>query len=194
MHFGVIMDVKKEIQAYIEEGIKARSNIPVDEVEKATLAVTNALKNGKKLITFGNGGSAADAQHIAAELAGKFYKDRKPLPSIALTTNTSNLTAIANDYSYASIFSRQLEGIGSNGDVAIGISTSGNSENVIKAVEKAKEMGIMTIGLAGRSGGKLKGICDICICVDSDNTPIIQEAHIAIGHVMCMIIEKELFP
>ncbi|MEM3744718.1 MAG: D-sedoheptulose 7-phosphate isomerase [Candidatus Micrarchaeaceae archaeon] len=186
--------MQDEIRKYIEEGVAARSAIRESEIEGAAAVIVNALKSGHKLITFGNGGSAADAQHIAAELAGRFYKDRKPLPAIALTTNTSSLTAIANDYSYEDVFARQMEGIGANGDVAIAISTSGNSKNVIKAVEKAKEMGIYVIGLTGGNGGALKELCDMPIVVNSGNTPIIQEVHIAIGHMICMLVEKMMFP
>lgn len=188
------MDTEKDIKSYMDEGVAARVSVDVEKIAKASYEITKALGSGKKLITFGNGGSAADAQHIAAELLGKFYKDRKAMPAMALTTNTSVLTAIANDYSYDDIFSRQIEGVGNRGDVAIAISTSGNSKNVIKAVQLAKQLGIYTIGLTGEKGGTLKDICDLTISVNSNNTPIIQEVHIAIGHVICMLVEKKLFP
>lgn len=155
--------------------------------------ILKAYRSKKKVILFGNGGSAADAQHIAAELSGRFYLDRSSLPAIALTVNTSSLTAIGNDYSFSEIFSKQLEGLGNKDDVAVGISTGGNSENVIKALKLAKRKGLVTVGLTGRSGGKMKEVVDLCLCAPSDNTPRIQEAHITVGHIICEIVEKELF-
>lgn len=151
-----------------------------------------SLNNKGKLFLCGNGGSAADCQHISAELTGRFVLDRKPLAAIALTTDTSALTAIANDYSFDDIFSRQLTALGGEGDCLIGISTSGNSKNVIKAIMVAKEMGIRTIGLTGRDGGKLASICDHCIVVPSEVTARIQEAHILIGHTICGSVEAKL--
>lgn len=159
----------------------------------AVKAIINAYKSDKKVILFGNGGSAADAQHIAAELVNRLYFDRKSLPAEALTVNTSVLTAIGNDHSFDKIFSKQIEGIGKMGDIAIGISTSGNSKNVIEAINIAKEKKLFTIGFTGRSGGKLKKITDICLQIPSEDTPRIQEIHIMIGHIICEIIEKELF-
>jgi D-sedoheptulose 7-phosphate isomerase len=182
-----------EIEDYIREGANARLALSIEDINIASRKVLESLDNGGKLITLGNGGSAADAQHIAAELAGRFYFDRKALPAISLTTNTSNLTAIANDYSYDDVFSRQMEGIGTKGDIAICISTSGNSASVINAVMKARELGIFTIGLLGKGGGKLKDMVDIPIVVKSDETPIIQEVHIAIGHMICMLVERWMF-
>ena len=155
--------------------------------------IIEAYKNGKKVILFGNGGSAADAQHITAELVGKYYLDRDPLPAVALTTNTSSLTAIGNGYSLDIVFTRQLKALGQKGDVVIGISTSGNSENVIQAFKVAREMGLITVGFTGKSGGKLRSVADHCLCIPSNDTPRIQEGHITIGHIICEIVERELF-
>ncbi|QWT46745.1 D-sedoheptulose 7-phosphate isomerase [Azospira inquinata] len=151
-----------------------------------------ALAEGKKIMLCGNGGSAADAQHIAAELTGRFINDRRPLAGLALTTDTSALTCIANDYAFDQVFSRQVEGLGCPGDVLIGISTSGNSENVIKAVEAAKAKGIQTVGLLGKDGGALRGLVDIPLIAPSRTTARIQEMHIFIGHVLCLLIESTL--
>ena len=153
----------------------------------------DAYDKDKKTMLAGNGGSAADAQHIAAELVGRYGFDRPSLPSLALTTDTSNLTAIGNDYGYDFVFSRQLEGMGQAGDVFIGISTSGNSVNIINAFESAKKKGVTTVALTGRDGGKMANIADIALIVPSDATPRIQESHILIGHIICDIIEKEIF-
>jgi D-sedoheptulose 7-phosphate isomerase len=150
-------------------------------------------QNGKKILLAGNGGSAADAQHLAGELVSRFYFDRPGLPALALTTDTSILTAIGNDYGYESIFSRQIEANGYQGDLFIGLSTSGNSLNVIKAMEACKDKGIITVGLTGITGGKLAGYCDYCIKVPSAETPRIQETHILIGHIICAAIEDALF-
>ena len=162
-------------------------------IKDISQAILKAYVSKKKVILFGNGGSAADAQHIAAELSGRFYLDRPSLPAIALTVNTSSLTAIGNDYSFSEIFSKQLEGLGNKDDIAVGISTGGNSENVIKALKLAKRKGLIAVGLTGKSGGKMKKVVDLCLCVPSDNTPRIQEAHITVGHIICEIVEKELF-
>lgn len=155
--------------------------------------LVTAMRNGKTLYLCGNGGSAGDAQHIAAELVGRFTKERRALPAVALTTNTSALTALGNDYDYSIVFSRQLEAFGKPGDVVIGISTSGNSANVLQAIQTAKELGLVTIGLTGETGGKTKAEADHCICVPSRDTARIQESHILIGHILCEIIECELF-
>jgi len=154
--------------------------------------LVDAFRKGNKVLLFGNGGSAADAQHIACELAGKFYLDRAPLPAIALTTNTSSLTAIANDYSYEEVFVRQVKGLVKQGDVVIGISTSGNSPNVLRGIEEAKRLGATTIALIGR-GGRLKKSADYVLSVPSDDTPRIQEAHITAGHIICYLVEQALF-
>ena len=151
--------------------------------------MAQALKAGNKVMFCGNGGSAADSQHLAAELMGRYMRDRRPLPALSLTVDTSALTAIGNDYGYAEVFARQLRGIGAHGDVLVGLSTSGNSENVLRAVAAAKEIGITTIGFTGQSGGKLAAMADICIAVPSEKTNEIQEMHIAIGHLVCGLIE-----
>jgi D-sedoheptulose 7-phosphate isomerase len=156
-------------------------------------AMTKCLRSGNKILFFGNGGSAADAQHLAAELSGRFLKERRSLSGCALTTNSSVLTAIGNDYSFDEVFARQVEGMGSSGDVAFGISTSGNSPNVLRALKVAGEKGLVTMGLTGRNGGKLPEAVDYCICIPSDQTPRIQEAHILTGHTLCELIEETLF-
>jgi D-sedoheptulose 7-phosphate isomerase len=162
-------------------------------VVAAADAMTKGLRSGNKILFFGNGGSAADAQHLAAELSGRFMRERPSLSGWALTTNSSALTAIGNDYSFEDIFARQLEGIGSPGDIAFAISTSGNSLNVIKAVEVARRRNLISIALAGKSGGRLRDLVDHCICIPSDHTPRIQEAHILTGHILCELIEEEMF-
>lgn len=169
------------------------SNEFIDKIEQAASLLIKTYQNKGKLLLCGNGGSAADAQHIAAELIGRFEKERISLPAISLTTNTSNLTCIANDYQFDHVFSRQVEGLGQAGDLLIAISTSGNSSNVLKAVEKAKEIGVKTLALTGSSGGKLKKEADLLLNVPSDHTPRIQESHILIGHILCDLLERELF-
>jgi len=170
-----------------------RDNNLVKKIDLISQAIIKAYKSDKKVILFGNGGSAADAQHLVGELVNKFYFDRKSLPAIALTVNTSILTAIGNDYSFDQIFSKQLEGIGEKEDIAIGISTSGNSKNVIEGLKFAKKNKLFTVGFTGKDGGKINNIVDMCINIPSDDTPRIQEAHIMIGHIICEIIERELF-
>ena len=157
----------------------------------AGVIVTEALQRGNKVLLCGNGGSAADAQHIAAELTGRFKKERHPLPGIALTTDTSALTAIGNDYGFDQVFSRQVAALAKEGDVVVGISTSGNSLNVIYALETAKEMGCKAIGLSGKGGGKMSDVCDLNIIVPSDDTARIQEMHILIGHILCQLVDNE---
>ncbi|MBF0484808.1 MAG: D-sedoheptulose 7-phosphate isomerase [Candidatus Omnitrophica bacterium] len=153
--------------------------------------IIKALRTGNKILFFGNGGSAADCQHLAAELVGRFQKERIALPAIALTTDTSILTAIGNDYGFDAIFERQIDALGVKGDVAIGLSTSGNSKNVIRAIEKAKAKGLLTVSMTGRDGGKLKSMTDISILVKCENTARVQEAHICIGHAICELVENE---
>jgi len=160
------------------------------QVSQKTIEI---YKNGNKTLIAGNGGSAADAQHIAGELVARFYFDRPALASIALTTDTSILTAIGNDYGYEKIFSRQVEANGVSGDMFIGISTSGNSKNIIEALHECKRKGIISIGLTGKNGGQMKELCDYCICVPSNETPRVQEAHILIGHIICSVVEEGLF-
>jgi D-sedoheptulose 7-phosphate isomerase len=178
----------------LEESIEAKrrvieKGIPV--LENIAEAFIKALKAGNKILLFGNGGSAADSQHIAAELVSRFRRERKALPAIALTTDTSILTAIGNDYSFDNVFSRQIEALGEPGDVAIGISTSGNSPNVIKAMQTAQQMEMITIGLTGESGGALKNCVDFCFQAPSQNTPHIQEVHLTVAHAICDIVENE---
>jgi D-sedoheptulose 7-phosphate isomerase len=161
----------------------------VPDIEQACELIAAAIKSGNKVLIAGNGGSAADAQHIAAELSGRFVKHRKALPGIALTTDTSALTAIANDYGYEHVFSRQVEALARPGDLFIGISTSGNSEVVLKALRTARELGCKTLGLSGRDGGKMTGLCDLNIIVPADVTARIQEMHILIGHILCQAVD-----
>lgn len=161
----------------------------VPDIEKACEIITSTIKSGNKVLIAGNGGSAADAQHLAAELSGRFVKERKALPGIALTVDTSALTAIANDYGYEHVFSRQLEALARPGDLFIGISTSGNSEVVLKAFRSAKEINCKTLGLSGRNGGKMNELCDLNIVVPGNITARIQEMHILIGHILCKAVD-----
>jgi len=159
------------------------------DIEAACALLTTTVKNGNKVLLAGNGGSAADAQHIAAELSGRFVKERKALPGLALTTDTSALTAIANDHGYARVFARQLEAFAQPGDLFIGISTSGNSPSILKAFETAGELGCKTLGLSGRDGGEMNGLCELNIIIPSDITARIQEMHILIGHILCKAVD-----
>lgn len=163
-----------------------------DAVIQAGHIVGQSLRAGGKLLFCGNGGSAADNQHLAAELTGRFIKDRRPLAAVALSTDTSALTCIGNDYSFDEVFARQVQGLGRTGDVLVGISTSGNSRNVIRAVEEARAAGMQVVGLLGRDGGQLRKLCDVSIVVPSQVTARIQESHILIGHTLCGLIEQEL--
>jgi D-sedoheptulose 7-phosphate isomerase len=186
------------IQSHIASSIKVKEDILnspdlLSIIQKACTLVTTAYKSRNKTLIAGNGGSAADAQHIAGEFVSRFYFDRPGLPSIALTTDTSILTAIGNDYGYERLFARQVQTHGLPGDVFIGISTSGNSPNVIEAFKACKEKGVITIGLTGANGGKMDDMCDICIKVPSLETPRIQEAHILIGHIICCVVEEAMF-
>jgi D-sedoheptulose 7-phosphate isomerase len=173
----------------VKRAILANDDL-LDLIHEAALACIRALESGGKIILFGNGGSAADAQHIAAELIGKYLRDRRAFAALWLTTNASCLTAIANDYTYEEVFSRQIEAIGCKGDLAIGISTSGDSKNVIRALLAAKKKGLVTVGMTGSNGGKVRRETDYCLCIPSERTPRIQEAHIAVGHILCEIIEE----
>ena len=191
--------MKSRINKCIKSSLENYTRILQDDVlqESIQKIVTEsivAFRGDKKMLLCGNGGSASDAQHIAAELSGRFYSDRPPLYAEALHVNSSYMTAVANDYGYEATYARMIEAVGRKGDVIIGISTSGNSPNVVKAMRKAKELEMLTIGFTGESGGKMKEICDIMICVPSDDTPRIQEAHILIGHIICQLIEEEMFP
>ncbi len=187
-----------QIKSIISQSIEVKRLISESEellnhIDLAAKQLIEAFKNGHRAWFCGNGGSAADAQHIAAELSGRFYFDREPLPAEALHVNTSYLTAVANDYSYNDIYSRYLKGAGNQGDILIGISTSGNSENILRAQQVAKEKGLLVIALTGETGGKMKDTADILINVPSKCTPRIQEAHIMIGHIICELVEKALF-
>jgi D-sedoheptulose 7-phosphate isomerase len=164
------------------------------DIEKAALLMVHCLKKGGKILSCGNGGSAADAQHLAAELSGRFEIDRPGLAAVALTTNASTLTAVANDYEYAQVFSRQITGLMKKGDILVAISTSGNSASVLEAVKEARKHKGLVIGWTGKSGGKLKDLCDVCLCVPHARTSRIQEGHMAILHSLCAVIESELFP
>jgi len=182
------------IEEALNESISVKEKIKeqVDIIEKIAKEAIETIKKDGKIILFGNGGSAADAQHIAGELVGKFKLERKPLPAIALTTNTSIITAVANDICFEEVFARQVNGLVTDRDLVIGISTSGESTNVIKGIVAAKEKGAKTVALTGKNGGKLAAIADISLIIPSDKTPRIQEAHITVGHIICEIIEKEI--
>jgi len=169
------------------------NNELLDKIEQSIDLIINALNNGNKILFCGNGGSAADAQHLAAELSGRFYFDRAPLASEALHCNSSYLTAVANDYGYDEVFARIIKGIGKKGDVLVGLSTSGNSQNIIKAFEVAKQQGINVIAFTGATGGKMKELADILLNITSTDTPRIQEAHITVGHVICEQVEQRIF-
>ncbi|CUT02623.1 phosphoheptose isomerase, partial [Candidatus Kryptonium thompsonii] len=192
------MDKVKFIEASLLESAEVKKRILsqcTDQILKAVEIITNAFRNGKKLLLCGNGGSAADSQHIATEFVIRLNPEikRPGLPAIAITTDTSNLTAGGNDIGFENTFARTVEALGNEGDVLIGISTSGNSENVIRAIKTAKEKGMKTIGLLGRDGGKMKELCDLAIIVPSNNTQRIQEGHITIGHIISELVEMELY-
>jgi len=190
--------MKDKIKDIIQASITVKQAVLKDEkltetVEAVTSAIVKAFKSGNKVLFCGNGGSAADAQHLAAEFSGRFYTDRDALPSEALHVNTSYLTAVANDYSYDVVYSRMIKGIGRKGDVLVGLSTSGNSKNIILAFEQAKENGMITVAFTGATGGKMKGMVDYLINVPSTDTPRIQESHILLGHIICQLVEEKYF-
>jgi len=182
------------IKEMLQEGIETKRKFLAEEknIEAAAKQILIALTDGRKLLICGNGGSAADSQHIAAELVGRYRKERRGLPAIALTTDSSILTAWSNDYDYASVFERQVQALGQKGDVLLAISTSGNSPNVLKAAKKAKEMEMTVVSLTGKDGGKLKPLSDLNINAPSSNTPRIQECHMLAYHIICEIIDEEL--
>ena len=182
------LQTSAQIKIQLSENAEA-----VTRIRQIAEKCIHAFRNGHKVMLAGNGGSAADAQHIAAEFVGRFEQDRPGLPSLALATNSSTVTAVANDYGYEAIFQRQIQALGVAGDVFIGLSTSGNSGNVVAAVQECKRSGIISVGLTGEAGGSLLELCDICICVPSKNTARIQEAHITIGHIICALVEQALF-
>ena len=186
--------MKKIIEFEFNEHLKttkATMDCIYESVESAAQICIDALKNSRKILIFGNGGSAADAQHIAAELVGRYKVERKGLPAIAITTDSSALTCISNDYGYEQVFSRQVEALANTGDVVIGISTGGTSTNVISALDIAKNIGCKAIGFSGRGGGEMNALCDVNLVVPSDDTPRIQEMHILIGHTICQLIDNE---
>jgi D-sedoheptulose 7-phosphate isomerase len=190
--------MNNKIQQIIQASIDTKQQLLQNEtllstIEKIVSAVTDAFKKGNRVYFCGNGGSAADAQHLAAEFSGRFYTDRKALPAEALHCNTSYITAVANDYSYDVIYSRMIDGIGNEGDVLIGLSTSGNSGNIIKAFEVARNKKIITVGFTGETGGKMAAISDYLVNVPSNDTPRIQESHIMVGHIICQLVEEKYF-
>lgn len=189
-------NIKTLIKSFVDESVEVKirvKNTLTEDIIKTVEIISNCFKVGGKILVCGNGGSAADAQHMAGEFVGRFKLERKALPCIALTTDTSILTAWSNDYSYDTIFERQVEALGNKNDLLIGISTSGNSINIIKAVDKAKVLGMRVIILSGRDGGKLKDKSDVNLIVNSHNTPRIQESHIMIIHILCELVDKKLF-
>jgi D-sedoheptulose 7-phosphate isomerase len=186
--------IKKIIQASIHAKQQILNNVALlVTIEKVVDVITTAFKNGSRVYFCGNGGSAADAQHLAAEFSGRFYTDRAALPAEALHCNSSYLTAVANDYGYDVVYSRMIDGIGQAGDVLIGLSTSGNSANIIKAFESAGKKGMTTIAFTGETGGKMKGLVSYCINIPSTDTPRIQESHIMVGHIICQLVEEKYF-
>ena len=188
----------EKIKQIITASITVKQSLLKDEAMLQTVsviadAITQALRNGNRVYLCGNGGSAADAQHLAAEFSGRFYTDRKALPAEALHCNTSYLTAVANDYSYDVVYARLIEGIANKGDVLIGLSTSGNSGNIVKAFEVARTKGIITVGFTGASGGVMQSVSDHLLNVPSTDTPRIQESHIMLGHIICQLVEEQYF-
>lgn len=187
--------IKSKLQTSIDLKTSLLSNEAIlKAVENTINDIVSCYRQGGKVLWCGNGGSAADAQHLAAELSGRFYYDRPPLNSEALHVNTSYITAVANDYSYDVIYSRLIKAMGRKGDVLIGLSTSGNSANVIKALEEARALGMVTVGMTGETGGKMKDLCDYLINIPSQDTPRIQECHMLLGHTICELVETKLYP
>ena len=183
--------IKNEFLSHLEV-INLTIDTMQEKLEQASLLVVETLKNGNKILLCGNGGSAADAQHIAAELVGRYKSDRRGLPAIALTTDTSILTSVGNDYGYDRIFDRQVEALANKGDLIIGISTSGNSQNIVNVLKLGRELDCKTLGFSGREGGVMNELCDVNLIVPSNNTPRIQEMHILFGHIICQIVDDEL--
>jgi D-sedoheptulose 7-phosphate isomerase len=181
--------IQKELNAH-QDTIAKTIEVMIPSIEKASTIIVDTLKSGNKVLLIGNGGSAADAQHIAAELTGRYKSERRGLPAIALTTDTSALTAIGNDYGYERIFDRQVDALANKGDLLIGISTSGNSQNIINAFTLAKEIGCTTLGMSGKGGGEMNHSCDLNLVIPSDDTPRIQEMHILVGHILCQAVDN----
>jgi D-sedoheptulose 7-phosphate isomerase len=191
--------MKEKIKNIISASINTKQQVLLNEpllktIEQVVEVISSAFKNGNRIYFCGNGGSAADAQHLAAELSGQFYIDRKALPAEALHCNTSYLTAVANDYGYDLIYSRIIDGIGKKADVLLGLSTSGDSQNIVKAFEVARTKQIITVGFTGASGGKMKGLSDYLINIPSSDIPRIQESHIMVGHIICQLVEEKIYP
>jgi D-sedoheptulose 7-phosphate isomerase len=189
----LISDFRDSIAEELRDSIETKQRVLDEEMatlQEITQLLIQTLAAGRKVLIFGNGGSAADSQHIAGELVSKFRRERQALPAIALTTDTSILTSIGNDYGFDYLFARQIEALGQAGDVAWGISTSGNSPNVLRAVKTAREQGLITLGFTGQDGGELKNLVDICFCVPSPSTPRIQEVHITVAHALCELVER----
>lgn len=184
------IDIGNSFAEHIETARQTQENLS-GQITRVCEIVLDCLKNGNKVLLFGNGGSASDAQHLAAEFVGRFVKNRRSLPAIALTTDTSAITAISNDYGYERVFARQVEGLAAKGDVLIGISTSGNSESVLSALKMGRQYGCKTIGFSGRDGGKMGSCCDVNLVVPSQATARIQEMHILIGHIICEAVDAE---
>jgi D-sedoheptulose 7-phosphate isomerase len=187
------------ISSKVEQSIQVKQHLLesealLDQISRVAERIAAALNHDHRIYLFGNGGSAADAQHLAAELVGRFYQERRALSAEALTVNSSILTAIGNDYDFSQLFSRQLEANGRAGDVAIGLSTSGTSKNVVQGIRRARQLGLYTVALTGQDGGLLRDVAEECICVPSTDTPRIQESHILIGHILCELVENTLFP
>ncbi len=191
------METSREIiHRHAEDGAALRRSFfaeCAEELDEASKMMARCIRDGGKILICGNGGSAADAQHMSGELLGRFLMERRPLPAVALTVDTSTLTAVGNDYGYAEVFSRQVSGLGRPGDVLVAISTSGNSENVIRAIAAAREAGMHVIGFTGKKGGKMADLCDRMLCVHTDKTPLIQEMHEACMHLACQLIDHYLF-
>jgi D-sedoheptulose 7-phosphate isomerase len=185
--------MKEKITAQIRQSISAKEALlgaPLEAIEKTAKALITCIQKGNKILFFGNGGSAADSQHLAAEFVGRYETERRALPAIALTTDTSILTAVGNDYGFERIFERQIEALGKPGDVAVGISTSGHSKNVLLGLQKAKALGLTTVGFLGRSGGEIKSAVDIALVIPAQKTSRIQECHILIGHILCELVDE----
>lgn len=190
--------MQQQIQQLIQASINAKQSVLqsealLDVIRQAVEVIVTTFKNGNAVYFCGNGGSAADAQHLAAEFSGRFYKDRKALPAEALHCNTSYLTAVANDYSFDLIYSRLIQGLGKPGDVLIGLSTSGNSKNIVQAFETARFKEMVTIGFTGMTGGNMKPLCDYLVNIPSSDTPRIQECHMLVGHIICQLVEEKYF-
>ena len=191
--------MKSRIETLIKSAVENYTNVFQNDnlkasIQQIVIASVTAFQSDGKMLFCGNGGSASDAQHIAAELSGRFYADRPPLYAEALHVNSSFMTAVANDYGYEATYARMVEAAGKSGDILVGISTSGNSASVVNAIQKAKELGMITVGFTGKNGGAMRDICDIMVCTPSDDTPRVQEVHILVGHIICQLIEQEMFP